>query len=324
MMDVYFDFENAIEIHKKRVSSEVINDGMKAIKKHCTINFNFSKQAAFDDPAMQFVIKGFTEGLGAQNKINFCDQMVPERPVKSNFHQSLVNKQSLFFINGEIHNGQQAGSLIICNIGEEEELFRKLMFFHDEYKFSKDLPIGSADFDCWDKLHRFVLPFTDLIILDKFLFNNDLGTIASNYEKILNQLHLGKDIKTNIVIVTQPDKIHHSYDVVSKTKEVVENLIGKKPNVTLITYRSNPEHDRTIFTNYTRFKSGDSFNYFNSRNEKITAGRELDLKCLIDSEYFKLSASLISDLQTVVDDLQRINPGMILGDKKSNFLKFAE
>ena len=324
MMDIYFDFENAIEIHKKKTSSEVIHDGIKAIKKHCTINFNFSKQDAFDDQTMQFVIKGFTEGLGPNNKINFCDEIIPDRPVKSNFHQAVPNKQSLFFINGEIHNGQQAGSLIICNLGEEEELFRKLMFFHNEYKLSKDLSIGSAEFDCWEKLNSFVHPFTDLIIFDKYLFNNDELTIESNYEKLLQQLHAGKNIKTNIIIVTHPDNIHPTYDIISKTKEVVETLIGKKPNVTLLKYRTKPEHDRTIFTNYTRFKSGDSFNYFNNRNEKISAGRELDLKCLIDSEYFSLAAKLISDLQLVVDDLQRINSDGIQGDKKSNFLKFAE
>ena len=319
MMDIYFDFENAIEIHMKRVSSEVINDGVKAIKKHCNINFNFSKQEAFEDTNLQFVIKGFTEGLGAQNKIKFCDEIVPARPVKSNFHQSIVNKQSLFFINGEIHNGQQAGSLIICNLGEEEELFKKLMFYHNEYKFSKDLPIGSLDFDCWEKLNRFILPFTDLIIFDKFLFNCDLITIESNFEKLLKQFHLQKNIKTNIIIVTLPN-MHPLYDLLVKTKEVVENLIGKKPNVTLITFRSKPEHDRTIFTNYTRFKSGDSFNYFNERSQKITAGRELDLKCLIDSEYFNLSANLISDLQSTINNF----PDSIQGDKKSNFVNFAE
>ncbi len=323
MMDIYFDFENAIEIYKEKANSEVINDGVKAIKKHCTINFNFSKQEAFQDPTMQFVIKGFTEGLGLNNKINFCDEIIPTRPVKSNFHQAILNKQSLFFINGEIHNGQQAGSLIICNLGEEEELFKKLMFFHDEYKFSKDLEIGSPDFDCWEKINRFVFPFTDLIIFDKYLFDNQ-DVIASNYEKILCQLHIGKNIKTNIIIVTLPGRVHQYYDLIPKTKEVVENSTGKKPNVTVLTYRSKPEHDRTIFTNYTRFKSGDSFNYFNSRNEKITSGRELDLKCLVDSEYFNLSANLISDLQSIVDDLQRINPDAIQGDKKSNFLRFAE
>ena len=322
MIDVYFDFDNAIRIHSGKASSEVVNNGVKAIKKHCKIKFNFSKKEAQDDETMQFVIKGFTEGLGLDNSVIFCDEVVPSRPVKSNFHQEVPNKQSIFFINGEIHNGQRAGSLLMCNLGEEEELLRKLMFFHDEYKFSKDLLIGSTDFDSWEKIQRFILPFTDLIILDKFLFN-DISSISSNYETILNQLHIGKDIKTNIIIVTQPDKIHQSYDVITQTKEVVKKIIGKKPNVTLITYRSKPEHDRTIITNYTRFKSGDTFNYFNSRNEKITTGRELDLKCLIDSEYFNLTASLISDLQAVVDDLQRRNPDKIKGDKISNFLNFT-
>jgi hypothetical protein len=64
-----------------------------------------------------------------------------------------------------------------------------------------------------------------------------------------------------------------------KIRQAVESVTGIKLNFTLKNVRnqigipSYAENDRTIYTNYIRVYSGDTFNYFKANGSKHTKGR---------------------------------------------------
>lgn len=100
------------------------------------------------------------------------------------------------------------------------------------------------------------------------------------------------------------------------------------PNVTFVLWRHKreirsifDEHDRTLFTNYLRLKSGDSFNYFSSSGSKITNGREMDILSLASRNFYNLYKDLLQDINTYVQDCKVNKPSMIHGDKKSGLIK---
>lgn len=86
--------------------------------------------------------------------------------------------------------------------------------------------------------------------------------------------------------------------------------------------KSFSEHDRTIWTNYFRIYTGDSINHFNSKGEKITKGREIQLSSHLKNENSKVSNKLIEDIQANINALGGKDSEQIKGDYISGILKF--
>lgn len=140
-----------------------------------------------------------------------------------------------------------------------------------------------------------------------------------------------KDAKMNIVILTLPqcyDKrskisfVPDWTDIRKNIKRKVEEKTGKNPNVTLILSSNLGEHDRTIFTNYKSIESGDTFNYFDSKWNVISSGRHIEIFSLADREFYANSMQFVNDMQTILDNTKKLNKDNIIGEQKSNFLKF--
>ena len=109
------------------------------------------------------------------------------------------------------------------------------------------------------------------------------------------------------------------YMIIDKLK----NKIAAKPNITFVVLPGQEQHDRTIFTNYKMFTSGDSFKYFkDGANVSLcTHGEWMYISSLHDADNHQNGKDFISDLQAVID---KVKGGLmsIIGDRKSFFLHF--
>ena len=109
----------------------------------------------------------------------------------------------------------------------------------------------------------------------------------------------------------------------STIERQLKERIGEKLKLTFVIIPEGKlkEHDRTIITNYKMFDSGDSFTYFDDRGNNLSHGRWLHVNSHGNREIRELSLQYIRDLQLLIDE-RKGGLNSIIGDKKSNFLKF--
>lgn len=326
-MKLYIDKEN-LQSFISNSKDPLYADCTKTMQRQLDITFNFSKDELKSD---EFLLKWFsvlTEGVNDTKKV-FNEAKFPDRPLKSNSYNGfdLTQLSAIYLINDEkISVLKDKGAILIGDIGEEIEVFKQLFLHHNDYKFDKKIKIGSSEFSSWNDLSLYSFVTSDIIIIDSFILS-DNSLIDSNLISYLKTLCSKARCKVNIVIYTNTKEANVSYAVLSQSiRDAIESITGIKPNITLIKYRdqknveSVAEHDRTIFTNYLRVYSGDTFNYFKSDGSKITKGREIHYNGFADKENHKLALELIADIQNNIDSLPS---DVVEGDKKSNFLNFS-
>ena len=328
-MNVYIDKENLISIYNKRNASEIVADGIKLLKKHCNLFFNFKKEIVLAEEVIGAIIRQLSQGLGEKTSQTFLETKFPERPIKDNIHRD-IDKQCILLVNEDVHGINTVGGILAGAVGDEEKIFNSLFLHNHEYGFDRRLKIGKH-FRNWNDIIDFALPFTDIIIIDQFIFS-EFDRANHNLHRFLESIHHNKTLKTNIVIFIKNGEIELGKELKDFTKIIrdsIKSATNKKANITVIEVRdiknikSLAEHDRTVFTNYLRIYSGDTIsNYFNNDGTKKTNGREIEFSSLAKTEYFDLSKELITDMQNIINWYKENNPDAIQGDKKSNFLNF--
>ena len=103
-------------------------------------------------------------------------------------------------------------------------------------------------------------------------------------------------------------------------RDVVKKKTERNCNVTIVFYpQSNSPHDRLIITNYMLYRSGDSFEYFDSKGKSISKGKSLDVNSWAKKDKYAFAMSIIDSTQKLCESCKS---DMIIGDKKSNFIKF--
>ncbi len=286
---------------------------------------NFSKNDLFKNDELSAFAGIFTEGVKRENPISFLKTFIPKRPINPRFFDELTNDGlcSLFLISDHenIESCIKKGAVAIARPGDEHKLFNSLTFNHENYDLK--LRIGSDKFSKWEDLENFSLPFTELILVDRYIFSDsDLASV--NYTGIIKALHKNKQVRTNIIIYTSENDCSLTFDEIKKlTNKVIDKNVPK-PKITLIKAKQSViEHDRTIWTNYFRIYSGDSFNYFDSKGEKITRGKEIQFSSHLNLNNESVGLELIKDLQNNVNRLIELGQAsQIEGDKISKFLNF--
>jgi hypothetical protein len=326
-MNLYIDKEN---IHSLVENSkhELYDDCIKTMKRQLDVCFNFNKSDLFQNEILAAWFKSnFTSGVD-ERKQSFSDEKFPPRPLKSNSYISFSKEElsSVYLINDDrIDSLAEKGALLIGKPGEEIDVFRQLFLSNNDYKFDKKLKIGGSKFKTWADLERYSFSVTDILFIDNYIFS-DSNLLENNFLQLIKTLLAKTRCKVNIVVLSNTDKVAITYGELSpKIRDAVQTITGVKPNFTLIKIRdqrgvkSSSEHDRTIFTNYSRVYSGDTFNYFRPDGSLLTKGREIHISSFGDRENHDVSMELIEDIQDRLNDL----PDTIAeGDKKSNFLNF--
>jgi len=326
-MDLYIDKENIYSFIKNKGHS-LYGDCLKTMQKQLDVYFNFSKETLMSDGFLMAWFSYFTAGVGRSNKHVFNEVVFPERPVKSNTYINFSKEQlsSLYLIDDKrIEVLKDKGAILIGAPGDEFNVFNQVFFLQGDYKFEKKLKIGSADFNKWPDLENYTSSVSDILFIDSFILS-DTGSIDVNLIPLLKVLASKSKCKLNVVLYVNHDRVNIAYaDIRTKVRQAIESVTGIRPNFTLIKVRdqrgveSYAEHDRTIFTNYIRVYSGDTFNYFKADGSKCTKGREIHFSSYGDNENHQLALGLISDIQHNIDNL----PAEVAeGDKKSNFINF--
>jgi len=326
-MDLYIDIANIDSIISNR-NHELYNDILKTMQKQLNISFNFSKDELIKNEGLMAWFKYFTSGVGKNNKLTFSETLFPNRPLKSNTYIGFDKEQlsSIYLINDDrIQILKDKGAVLVGGPGEEFEIFNQVFFFQEDYKFEKKFKIGGVEFNKWKDLENYSSAVSDILFIDAYILFDSPG-IDVNLIPFLKTLISKSRCKLNFVLYVNHDQVNISYPNLStKVRQAVESVTGIKPNFTLIKVRdqrgiaSYAEHDRTIFTNYLRVYSGDTFNYFKADGSKLTKGREVHYSSFGDSENHKLALGLVADIQ---NNLNELPADVVEGDKKSNFLNF--
>jgi len=330
-MYLYIDIENLLSLIKAH-KDPLYNDCIKVIQKQLSVFFNFSKKDFKDDEMLLAWFQLLSEGVGKTNLFSYLDEhKFPPRPLTKDCHVGFsANKlSSIYLLNdADIEFAKKEGALLIGSVGEEIITFNKIFLQQNDYDFHKDLKIGDTHFTKWDDGNKFALPLTDIIFIDSYILT-DSSLIETNFIKLLQVLATNSRTLINITLYANNKHISIAFaSLHKKVIESVEKITGVKPNFTMILYsdqrsqESLAEHDRTIFTNYVRIKSGDTYNYFNSAGKVITKGREISYISLGKKENHDLANKLLVDLQKNIDFIKS-NSKEIHGDKKSNFLSLS-
>lgn len=327
-MNIYLDKANLISLIAQKDKSNY-NDCIRVLQRQLDCYFNFPKKVLAENAAiLAWFRKNYTQGVGKTDTF-FLPTPFPQRPLKTNCYQKFEIDQlsSIFLLEDEnIDNLKEKGAILLGNVGEEIVILSRIFLQNGDYKFDKKLRIGSDDFKNWNDLEKYQFETTDILIFDQYILSDETS-IRDNLLPLLKVLTTLSFVKINLVIYTKLIPGHLSYDEVkSSIKAAIRESTSVKVNFTLVKYRDQrdvhvvqAEHDRTIFTNYCRYYSGDTFNYWNADGTKKTKGRELHISCLADKETHKLAKELILDIQNNINNLP---PEYIQGDKKSNFLSF--
>lgn len=330
-MDLYIDKENLKSFILSK-DKEDFGDCLRMIKRQLHVIYNMEKSIFREDPELSQWLLRMGEGRGnSEEGDTFKSEIFPIRPIKSNSYIDWGRKElsSVFLIDDlDAVKLKNKGCVLLGEIGEELNVLLRLFCGSDyEYHHLYDI---LKNFNSWEQLidDNQMLPCSDIVINDRYLFKDDYALVEYNLGHLLTALAHGAKNKLNIVVFTKNDAlVKFEYNNANKIiKKTIENVTGIKPNITFVTSNDNSKlpHDRFVITNYRLIRSGDSFNYFNTKGEKITNGGSLDIDSLAKYDTYLYANSLIEKLQKSYNDIQRLNKDMILGSKISNFIDFSE
>lgn len=332
-MIAYFDIEN-LSSYIKSKAKDAFEDCNRMIKRQFDLVFNFTKEElqkeSKNNPAILMWITQMTQGIAG--KITYSNGSVfPVRPLKSNTHKSFNREQlsAAYLINDpRIANIKENGCILYSGVGEEVEVLSSL-FKDEDYQFQKDLEIRKMN--SWNNLNPYMMPATDIIIVDQYCFSDET-LYENNIFSLINVLcQKIKNSAINITILTLPSNFDRKSrqnftpdwgNIKTVIKRKVKSITGFEPKVTFVLSNTLEEHDRTIFTNYQYFVSGDTINYFNSKNELISNGRHFSIKSLARRDHLEAMSNFIDDMQAIINNVKRLNADNIKYDKESCFLSF--
>lgn len=151
--------------------------------------------------------------------------------------------------------------------------------------------------------------FTDVVIVDNYIFSSD-ELILSNFEKILIELSKATPVRFNLTIYTFEGFDKYKIDGRSLIRQINSIVEENKINCNIqliIADNRVKEHDRGIFTNYLRIKSGDSFNYFDLHGEVITKGTDIDFVSLTEPNARHAAKNVLEKLNQNIKQLKSVN-----------------
>ena len=326
-MELYIDKENLKSFLKSRDDDD-FQDCFRMLKRQLHVVYNMDKAELRNEPVLSQWINLLNDGRGCSElKDTFLSSLFPIRPIKSNSPRDWDRRKlsSVYLLDDpDCVKLKNKGCVLLGEKGEEIPILLRLFCGKDyDYHHLYDL---QKNFDCWERLiiDNQMLPCTDIIVNDRYIFSNDFALVEYNLKGLLLALTLNVKNRINIVFFTKNDALQKFGE--QNAHKIIENTIfaqtGVKPNITFVTSNDSAKilHDRFIITNYRLIRSGDSFLYFNTQGKKITNGGSLDIDSMANYETHVFVDSLLEKLQSTID--KHPNKDMIIGTKESKFLKF--
>lgn len=350
-MKLYIDLENL-----KSLANNQDREIMRLIKENFDVFYTFDEQDIKKEKRQKIVkIENWQKNLSSgrmgkgvcYNAIlpSFCEEengtVNPKDELQSVF---LINNE-IFLPNGLITSRNCSGIEALSNLLIESRCVPA--------KFYYTRPEKGKEIQKWEIVSKNVSPCTDIIINDLYMFAQSDTEYESNSYKLIEELckkSVGQ--KLNIVIVTKmyfnmnekKKQKDGSFKTVSvpysiSTNSIIRNLkryakqvTNCEANVTIIAQRDEPTdkriHDRTIFTNYKLFISGDSFKYYRNKvsdnpntTEFISHGLWFGVCSLFDDEHRRIAKRFLDDIQEIIDESRSLPIKTIFGDGESNYIE---
>lgn len=136
----------------------------------------------------------------------------------------------------------------------------------------------------WSDISTYLTPFTDLIFIDNYIFKDE-NLHKYNLIPLLNTLDKSTPVSYNLLFISyEGDKERINVDHVYSELLKLRNTNHLKFELSIFIAKSEfKEHDRGLFMNYLRIRSGDSFNYFGENGEILTKGTDIEFYPYTDS-----------------------------------------
>lgn len=331
-MDVYIDKANIISfLHQ--YNDKRFQTCSQMLKEQCKLCLNFSKEDILSDQKYGRELLAWLKTLssGMSSKITWRVGF-PTRPLKTNCYNSFSPNQlsSVYLLDDEkIETLLGKGVLLLSKPGKEVDVLANLLFENKQYQKNIFRKMTS-----WKVLEDYISPCTDIVIVDQYVCSDE-SLLESNLYVLLESLCSYAHIsKINIVIFTLKETYNRTTNhicmpdwkkILDKISDKIEAKTEVAPNITIIAASKDnlQEHDRTIFTNYKSFFSGDTINYFDSVGNKITKGRTFYVNSLVERDNYNDALDFLTKMQEVYDRIKKLNPDLIhkKGELKCNFIK---
>ena len=311
-MVLYIDKENLISLVRSE-DKAAFAEYAALVKKNLDIQYNFPKEEIRGNEYLTFWFSQFGSGVGGSQEFCPPKTVVPERPMKSNFYNSLdaAGRSSMFFLDdaGKTAAAETKCCVIVSKVGDELSKLKEIFALEEN---GEELSYQITD---WSK-YLPQLPLTDIIICDNHYFK-DKYVYDSNDNEIIRVLSaIPQNSPVNVIIIVKEREVDYQIDLASeqaKIKAIVKKASGSNQStVTILT--SYATHDRALITNYYRVKHGSSF-HIKQNNIKHDVSTEVKTHAIRKNHEF--TSRLLAEYQNIVD-----NPSKCIGDRVSNFLKF--
>jgi hypothetical protein len=180
-------------------------------------------------------------------------------------------------------------------------------------------------FHSWKQLADYVLPFTDLIIVDNYMFDESIWHY--NLFRIIEEFSFKTPVKFNLLLLSYfHDK--ELVNIVELNNTVTQILAEKRIRCDLSIVLANQaikEHDRGIFSNYLRIKSGDSFSFFGKSGEMKTKGTDIDFHTMIKVDKVNASDAALVNISDIIEKLNTrlLKEKRMIGNLKNNLLNLT-
>lgn len=347
-MDVYIDKANLLSLlHSCNSDSVRYQECMKVLRTNMVLKCNFTADELLNsgdkdfEEIRNFIYKNYVSGTGHAGTIQFKGQF-PALPrpltndVIADFNDfDLLSAVYLLDNAREISCLKHSGVILCGSPGEETDILEELLFDQDRQLTSIDSP---RRLENWGKLYDndIISPCTDIVIADRYILQNKESYEKNLYPLIKTLAGRAYRFRLKIVIlVAMSDEENEAgrqrkianleENVLKNIRQVVRDTTDVDPYVTIVIaddVKAFPEHDRTVFTNYKLYISGDSFsNYFGKGENNVrTKGRYISYASLARSVNYKSGQSFINSMNEFL--LTSPDSYTIIGDERSGYLSF--
>lgn len=345
---IYTDVENLMEVFSMDRQTELFYGLKRLISKESSLTFCSEENEIVSHHLYPHLAKEFAAGDFIIKYIDETESFL-KAPFKTNLQERFFNKSSILLSsdNARINGCLESNGFLLGGIGQEKEIYSKLNFQKDFFRANRILTIGD-EFQNYNNLEPFIMPFTEVIINEPYLFvperrDFDLDQyLENNFKALFSSLLKKVKNKVNIVIATfvneQNQHESHWYDLNSKSfsplfsyiKEYLrQKLGGARFKLWLIVspMARQARHDRYILTNYQYIESGAGLTYFDHRGNFINRGEGIHLYSIMhDDARRTFLPSVLDKIQTqVINSIKITHPNRIFGVENgdSHFLKFT-
>jgi len=278
--------------------------------------------ANLKDSNKNLFVTGLTSGRG-ESKLSYIEKLDAfyknQIPSKYGIHET-------FFLDEPDESNQQKYRLknphVFGFISDYLKAYERLALFDKKAILPVRINKENNQFKSWDLLGNYLLPFSDCIIIDNFLFSETKEIWDQNLRKILIQLDKSTPVKYNLLIITyRGNNGEIKISDISEYLNQIKTKLSLKANISLIV-TSKIEHDRNIFMNYMRIKSGTGINLFNTKEEPMV-NTEIEFQTYEKPEHYDNADIILIDVSRKVDDvIRKNNPNELSGDGKNRLLDY--